>query len=196
MELQQIRDSIKPWMGERRYRHTLGVEEVACDLALLYGCDMRKASIAGILHDCAKDRSDEELREECLRYQLPVSEVEWVKPSLLHGKVGAAYAKDIFGIEDEDILNAIRYHTTGRPGMSILEKIIFIADYIEPNRWPLPGMEEIRWEAYADLDQALILISECTLNYLKNTDSVIDTLTEDTYEYYKALTSERSMSLV
>ncbi len=190
MDLQHLRDSIRPWMGEGRFRHTLGVEEVACDLALIHGCDMEKASIAGILHDCAKDRPDEKLLEECLRYQLPMREVERQKPYLLHGKVGAAYAEDIFGIKDEDILNAIRYHTTGRPGMSKLEKIIFIADYIESGRKPLPGMDKIRWEAYNHLDRAIILTTENILKYLESTGTVIDSLTRDTYEYYKELTSE------
>lgn len=187
MELQLLRDSIRPWMGEYRYRHTLGTEEVACDLALIHGCNMWKACIAGILHDCAKDLSEEELINECIRYQLPISEVERQRALLLHAKVGAAYAEDKFGIKDEDIINAIRYHTTGRPGMSLLEKIIFISDYIEPNRKPLPEINRIRLEAYNHLDNAVIMVSENTLEYLRETGSVIDTLTMDTYEYYKAL---------
>ncbi len=187
MELQQLRDSIRPWMGEYRYRHSLGTEEVACDLALIHGYDMWKASIAGILHDCVKDFSDEELINDCIRYHLPISEVERQRVLLLHAKVGAAYAEDIFGIKDEDILNAIRYHTTGRPGMSLLEKIIFISDYIEPNRKPLPEIDRIRWEAYNHLDNAVIMVSKSTLDYLSEIGSVIDSLTMDTYEYYKGL---------
>ena len=187
MELQQLRDSIKPWMEESRYRHSLGTEAVACDLALIHGCNMWKACIAGILHDCAKDLSDDALIKECIRYQLPVSEVERQRALLLHAKVGAAYAEDKFGIKDEEILNAIRYHTTGRPGMSLLEKIIFISDYIEPYRKPLPKIDRIRWEAYNHLDSAIFMISEDILDYLKNNGSVIDTMTMDTYEYYKAL---------
>ncbi len=185
MELQQLRDSVKPLMNASRYRHSLGVEEVAYDLALIHGSDTEKASIAGILHDCAKPLSDDELRKECVRLKLPVTEIEEQRALLLHAKVGAVYARDRFGIQDQDILNAIKYHTTGRPNMSLLEKIIFIADYIEPYRKPLPGIDRIRWTAYEDLDQAVTLIAKSTLDYLENTGVVIDSLTKDTYEYYK-----------
>lgn len=188
MERQQIMDSIKPLMEEPRFQHTLGVEDVACDLALIHGCDIHKACIAGILHDCAKDLSDEELVRECIRYGLPISDAEKQKKTLLHAKVGAAYAEDKFGITDEDILNAIRYHTTGRVGMTLLEKIIFTADYIEPGREPLPDIDRIRWEAYNHLDTAVTMILENTLQYLRDSGSVIDMRTMETYDYYKALT--------
>ena len=105
---------------------------------------------------------------------------------LLHAKVGAVYAKDKYGVEDEDILNAITYHTTGRPAMSLLEKIVFIADYIEPYRDPLLNLDEIRKIAYENLDQAIVMISENTLDYLKDIGVAIDTMTNETYEYYKS----------
>ena len=191
MERQQLMDSIKHLMEEPRFKHTLGVEDVACDLALIHGCDINKACIAGILHDCAKGLSDEELIRECNRYDLPITDAERQKKLLLHAKVGAAYAEDKFGITDEDILNAIRYHTTGRAGMTLLEKIIFIADYIEPNREPLPRIDRIRWEAYNHLDTAVTMISENMLLYLRDIGSVIDIRTIETYEYYKDLTTSK-----
>ncbi len=190
MELQQFRDSIKSMMGEYRYRHSLGTEAVACDLALIHGYDTRKASIAGILHDCAKDLSDEALIKECIRYHLPISEYERQSVFLLHAKVSSAYAEDLFEIKDEDILSSIRYHTTGRPGMSLLEKIIFISDYIEPNRKQIEDIDRIRWEAYNHLDRAVILTLDHTLKYLESTGSVIDPLTREAYEYYNALYKE------
>ena len=130
--------------------------------------------------------------KECEKYRLPVSEVEKQRGILLHAKVGAAFAKDIFEIEEEDILKAITSHTTGRPGMSLLEKIIFTADYIEPLRQPIPRIEEIRHMAYQDLEVAITMIAQNTLNHLKCTGEPIDTLTIETYEFYRALTLPHS----
>ncbi len=191
MELQLLRDKVRSMMKESRYRHMLGTEAVAYDLALIYGYDTEKASIAGILHDCAKCLSDRELLKECDRYELPVTEVEKQKASLLHAKVGAAYAKDKFGITDEDIINSIWYHTTGRPGMSLLEKIIYTADYIEPCRELLPDIDRIRRAAYNDLDRAVTMITKNILDYLTNTGERIDTRTLETYKYYKAVLQKK-----
>lgn len=188
MELKQLRECVKQLMKESRYLHSRGVEEVSYDLALIYGCDTRKASIAGILHDYAKGLSDEELLAKCDQYHLPITEVERKRPVLLHAKVGSAMVKDLLGVEDEDILNSITYHTTGRPSMSLLEKIIFTADFIEPYRKPIPNIDEIRRWAYLNLDTAVTMILKNTLDYLTDSGVLIDTLTKETYEYYKALT--------
>lgn len=185
MDIGQLKDSMRHQLKTTRYQHCIGAEEISCDLAVIYGYDMEKAAIAGILHDCAKYLSDAELLNECRKHQLPVSEVEALNVQLLHAKVGAFLAKERFGIEDEEILNAIYYHTTGRPGMSLLEKIIFTADYIEPYRRELPGIDAIREAAYDKLDLAVAMILKNTLEYLRNTGEAIDTMTEDTYEYYK-----------
>ncbi|MBH1940971.1 bis(5'-nucleosyl)-tetraphosphatase (symmetrical) YqeK [Mobilitalea sibirica] len=186
MKLDLLRDRMNMILKDSRYLHCLGVEEVSCDLAVIYGCDLEKACIAGLVHDCAKNINDDNLLEECRAYNIPVSEIEMKSPHLLHAKVGAYHAKVQYEIEDDDILNAITYHTTGRPGMSLLEKIIFTADYIEPYREELPRIYEIRKAAYDNkLDQAIVMILENTLDYLQNTGAVIDTLTKDTYEYYK-----------
>lgn len=189
MDLQMLEDSMKKTLKQPRYQHSLGVEEVACDLAVIYGYDPGKASVAGILHDCAKDLSDEELLHNCRRYQLPITEIETQCPFLLHGKVGAAIAKDKYHIMDPEIIDSIVYHTTGRPNMSLLEKIIFTADYIEPYRKPLPRINEIRWMAYSDLDRAVLIILENTLSYLEQSKAEIDTMTVDTYQYYKTVLS-------
>ena len=187
MDLEILRDIMKQLLKQPRYIHSLGVEEVACDLAVIYGYDAEKASIAGILHDCARNLSDAELLSCCEQYHLQVTEMEAKCPFLLHGKVGAAFAKDLYGITDTEIINSIINHTCGRPNMSLLEKIIFIADYIEPYRKPLPRIDEIRRMAYNDLDRALVMILENTLNYLEQSKAEIDTMTVDTYEYYKKL---------
>ncbi len=186
MELDYLRDSMKRTLKQPRYLHSLGVEEVACDLAVISGYDVGKAGIAGILHDCAKNLSDAEMLRWCEFYHLPVTPMERLCPFLLHGKVGAAFARENYGIKDREILDAITYHTTGRPDMSLLEKIIFTADYIEPYRKPLPRIDEIRRQAYSDLDRAVLMILENTLNYLSESKVEIDTTTVDAYEYYKS----------
>ena len=104
---------------------------------------------------------------------------------MLHSKVGSFIAASKYDIKDDDILNAILNHTTGRPSMSLLEKIVFIADYIEPNRRTIPGLMESRKLAFTDIDKALLFILENILNYLENTNSEIDEKTKITYNYYK-----------
>ena len=164
--LSKLRDSMKQVLSENRYRHVLGVEEVCYDLALIFGYDTIKASIAGILHDCAKHLTAEELIRECKKNNLEITETERMQPLLLHAKLGAIYAKEKYNILDEDILKAIRYHNTGRPAMSKLEKILYIADFIEPNRKNIPVLDKAREAAYQDLDRALVIITGSILNYL------------------------------
>jgi nicotinate-nucleotide adenylyltransferase len=187
MEIEQIREKLKMQLKNTRYLHSEGVEEVAVDLAVIYGYDMERAKLAGLLHDCAKYLTDEELLAECEKHNLPVSEVERKCAFLLHAKVGAFYARTKYGVADDEILDSITFHTTGRPGMTLLEKIIFTADYIEPYRRPLPRINEIRSAAYSELDQAVLMILDNTLRYLKECSAEIDTLTDDTYHYYKTM---------
>lgn len=187
MSIEDLRATMKDVLSKSRYLHVISTEEVSVDLAIIHGCDARKASIAGILHDCAKYLSNEELIEECKKYNLPITEAEEKSSQLLHAKVGAVYAEHIYNITDKEILNAIIYHTTGRPNMTLLEKITFTADYIEPNRKILPRINEIRKAAYDNLDYAIYLILENTLDYLKVTNSVMDEKTEMTYEYYRGI---------
>ena len=185
MELKQLRKCMKDILSDSRYLHTLGVEEVCYDLALIHGDDTLKASIAGILHDCAKHLTEEDLIKECERNKIEVSKYERKLPRvLLHAKVGAIYAKEKYGVTDDDILKAIESHTTGRPGMSRLEKIVYVADYIEPNRDIIPNIDFIREIAYKDLNNAIELITKQTLQYLSENKYVIDPLTKVTYEYY------------
>ena len=182
---QIIKTRLEDLLGQSRYQHSLEVSEVARDLAIIYNYEEEKAALAGILHDCAKYLSDDDLLDESIRNKLLISKVEKRVPSLLHGKVGAIYAREKYGVEDKDILNAISYHTTGRPGMSLLEKIIFIADYIEPSRKEIPEINKIRIAAYNELDKAVYMILNNTLQYLKGTGALIEKSTEDAFRYYK-----------
>ncbi|MDE5718428.1 MAG: bis(5'-nucleosyl)-tetraphosphatase (symmetrical) YqeK [Lachnospiraceae bacterium] len=169
-----------------RYTHTLDVSYTAAALAMAHGEDMEKAMIAGILHDCAKSKHGSELVAICENAHLNVTAVERSNPTaLLHAKAGAYLAEHKYGVTDMDILNAIRYHTTGRPNMSRLEKMVYIADYIEPGRKQNRDLSLIRRLAYQDLDSTMEKILGDTLAYLRTTDGQVDDMTNRTYQYYK-----------
>ena len=184
-ELSKLRKEISKIQDNKRYEHTLSVAYTAANLAACHGEKIDHALIAGMLHDCAKCLSDDKLLTICEKQHIQVSAEERQKPSLLHAKVGSHLAGKKYHVTDRDILNAIRSHTTGRPGMSLLEKIIFVADYMEPGRRQAPRLEQIRRTAFDDLDRAVLMILEDTLNYLQSSGSVIDQTTQETYCYYK-----------
>lgn len=184
-DISKIRKNLEKELDNKRFEHTLAVAYTATALAMRYNCNMDSAYIAGLLHDCAKCMSDSKKISFCEKHKIPITEVERKNPSLLHAKVGAFLAMEEYRIEDSDIINAISYHTTGRPGMSLLEKIIFVADYIEPGRNKALHLNEIRNLAFIDLDKALLKILEDTLLYLKDSNEEIDDCTQTTYDYYK-----------
>lgn len=167
-----------------RFIHTLGVAFTATSLAERYGADMHKAEMAGLLHDCAKYIGPERMEALCRKEGLPVSKVEQGNGALLHAKAGSVLARTKYGVEDEEILSAIRCHTTGRPQMSLLDKILFIADYIEPGRMEAPNLTEIRALAFTDIDAALVKILRDTLDFLHADGREIDPMTQTTYDYY------------
>lgn len=172
-------------LDKKRYAHTLGVAYTAVSLAMAHGTDMYNAYLAGLLHDNAKCISSEKKRKLCKKYDIVLNEAEDKNPDLLHAKLGAIRAKEKYHVEDRAVLEAIKYHTTGKPAMTELEKIIYIADYIEPNRKMLPGLPEIRTTAFRDLNRAMVLILKNTLAYLREKEVFIDPMTLETYEYYK-----------
>lgn len=174
-------------LGHRRFIHSVGVAGTAAALAMKYDEDIYKAQIAGILHDCAKCHSDDELIRLCKKTDISISEFEETHGFLLHAKYGAYLAENKYGISDPDILNAIRWHTTGRENMSLLEKIVFISDYIEPTRNKSDNLPLIRMEAFNgnDIDNVLVMIMSNTLDYLASTGSSIDDTTLNAYKYYK-----------
>jgi predicted HD superfamily hydrolase involved in NAD metabolism len=178
-------------LDKDRYEHTLGVMYTAASLAMRYDEDIEKALIAGLLHDCAKCLSGDTKIKLCKKYHLNVSEVEKENPSLLHAKLGAFLAAKKYHIKDKDIINAIASHTTGCPHMSLLDKIIYIADYIEPGRKELPNMAEVRKLAFTDIDACLYRILKDSLEYLTGMNVPIDPMTEKTYLYYKSKREEK-----
>ena len=190
-KITKIRRKMMTELDKDRYEHTLGVMYTAASLAMRYDEDIEKALIAGLLHDCAKCLSGDTKIKLCKKYHLNVSEVEKENPSLLHAKLGAFLAAKKYHIKDKDIINAIASHTTGCPHMSLLDKIIYIADYIEPGRKELPNMAEVRKLAFTDIDICLYRILEDSLEYLYSKKIPIDPMTEKTYLYYKSKREEK-----
>ncbi|MCR5715929.1 MAG: bis(5'-nucleosyl)-tetraphosphatase (symmetrical) YqeK [Lachnospiraceae bacterium] len=183
-QIAKLRKDMKKVMDKKRFEHTLGVAYTSACLAMCHDENIEKAELAGLLHDCAKCMTNEERLDLCKKYALTVTEAEQKNPFLLHAKVGAALAASLYEVDDPDVLNAIRSHTTGRPGMSKLEKIVFVADYIEPMRTHSARLPYLRKLAFHDLDAALIEILKDTLDYLHTTDAQIDPQTQETYDYY------------
>lgn len=186
-DLRKLREKVKEVQDEKRFEHTQGVEFTAAALAMRYGADVQSAQIAGILHDCAKCLSDKKKVNICKKHQIEITDIEEKNPFLLHAKAGAYLAEHEYGIEDRDILNAIEFHTTGRANMSLLEKIVFIADYIEPGRTKAQNLDEIRKIAFENIDLGMVVILKNTLQYLKGTGEEIDPSTENTLQYYEEL---------
>ena len=157
--------------GAKRVPHVSGVEEEAARLARRWGGDEILARRAGILHDCTKYLGLEEQLALCRKYGLELDELEQRAVKLLHSKTGACIARDVFG-EPDEVYWAIYWHTTAKADMSLLEKIIYMADYIEPNR-DFDGVERLRALAYQDLDQALLLGVETTIQEMKEREQPI-----------------------
>ena len=180
-------------LNYKRFVHTLSVAGTAASLAMCYGADLEKAEMAGLLHDCAKCIDVRKMQRLCVKAGLEVSPYERNSSSLLHSKAGRVLAAEKYGYDAPDMLNAIRYHTTGRPGMSLLEKIIFVSDYIEPGRYSAKNLPLIRKMAFSDIDEALLKILYDTLIYLNSTGNTVDPMTQKTYEYYKRLDEEKNI---
>ena len=182
-----IEEKIRSVQDDERFHHTIGVMHTAAALAMAYGEDIDRARLAGLLHDCAKCVPNNEKADICVSCGLSVSDFERKNPAILHGKLGAYYAKHKYGVEDDEICSAVRYHTTGKPDMTVLEQIVFIADYIEPDRDEMPRLSEIRQMAFKDMDKCTAMIMSDTLEHLKDVGKAIDDETTRAYEYYKAL---------
>ncbi|HZK57949.1 MAG TPA: bis(5'-nucleosyl)-tetraphosphatase (symmetrical) YqeK [Clostridia bacterium] len=173
---ERIHFKLKQNMSPHRYRHTMGVVDSAVCLAKKYDVDAQTAYIAALLHDYAKDFSEEQTQVYISRNDLVVDEIMSNVYQLLHGKIAAHIAREQFNINDKDILNAIEHHTTGRKRMSKLEKIIYLADFIEPGR-DYAGVEELRIVAEQDLDKAVLLALDNTIKYVISMGKLLHTNT-------------------
>ena len=178
-----IKADLKEKLPKKRYEHTLGVAYTAAALAMCYGEDILKAELAGILHDVAKAKKSSELKDDMKGYIDPYTDGDYVAliadkaPQILHAIYAPYLAKRDYKIEDKDILSAIRWHTTGKKDMTMLEKIVFVADYIEPNRKKLPDLDRIRTLSFHDISEAVKVIAKSTIEYLGSQGMYIDKFT-------------------
>ncbi|MEH2930477.1 bis(5'-nucleosyl)-tetraphosphatase (symmetrical) YqeK [Candidatus Ventrimonas sp. KK005] len=179
------RKQLKSKLDPMRYEHCLSVSYTCMALAMRYGYDLHQAELAGLLHDCAKRYGDNELIVKCQKHKIELTEGELKAPAVIHAKYGAWMAEHKFGVCDEEILSAIRCHTAGKPHMGILDKILYVADYIEPRRNKASNLEKMRYLAFQDLDQTMYEILAGTLAYLKKKNANIDPMTRQAYEYFE-----------
>ena len=190
-DIEELNRKLRKYIDDNRYYHTQGVRFMSSALAMAHGVDIYRAEVAGLLHDCAKCIPDQKKIRLCDKNNIKITSVERHNPFLLHSKVGAYIAKEKYGINDEEILNAIRYHTTGKPGMTPLEQIVFIADYIEPRRNKSKNLPLIRQTAFRDLDECCYIILKDMLLYLHSKSGEIDSNTQEAFHFYEEVHEER-----
>ncbi len=164
LSIDEIKDYLKNNLSEKRFLHTLGVAKTAKSLAKRWGLDCDKAFLAGLVHDAAKEIPFDETIKLLEEAGITLTDLEKSIPGILHAPLGAVLTQRIFGIDDSEILDAVRYHTTGRVNMTLLEKIIYIADFIEPGR-KYKESEMVREIAFSDLDSAALLESDFVIKF-------------------------------
>lgn len=172
-------------LKKKRFAHTLAVADTARRLALLHGLDANKAEAAGLLHDCAKCMPLKDMQKLCRKQHLTDDESILESDSLMHAIAGTWVAEHEYGVSDPEILSAIRCHTTGLPGMSLLDMAVCLADSIEPTRAPYPLLEEIRTLADASLERALLLSMESTTKYVRKRGYAVHPATQATVDWLK-----------
>ena len=159
-------------LGKERIGHSLGVEACAVEMANRFGADQKKAGVAGLVHDCAKELGIKQAM--ILGERLGIFEDKWLRaqPALWHAPLGAYVAREVYGVTDPEVLASASCHTTGMTGISTLDKVIYLADYIEPGR-SFEGVDELRAHARHDLDKALVLAFDTTIRYLMQNEKAI-----------------------
>lgn len=186
----EIKNDILNRIGQKRFDHTIRVKDTAVELAAIFGVDTKKAEIAGFLHDCAKIRDTKELLKVAKDFDLEITEDMKKAPQIIHGYLGAKIAKELYKVDDKEILDAISSHTTGKENMSKLEKIIFLADYIEPVR-NFPGVEEARKLSKENLDKAMIFSLNNTILFLMKKNQYIAINTVKARNYILEMENEK-----
>ena len=177
----ELRPIAMSYLKPKRMPHVLGTEQEAVRLVRRYGGDETQARIAALLHDCTKKLDMAQQLALCEKYGIMLDELEQKALKLLHSKTGAAIARDVFGVEDA-VYDAILYHTTGKPDMTRLEKIIYLADYIEPTR-DFPGVDELRKTVYEDMDKGLLMGLTMTIQEMEEMGNPVHHLTRDARDY-------------
>lgn len=190
MNFEEYKAVIKPFLSEKRYYHSVCVSKAATELAKKYGSDPLKAQTAGILHDIMKDTPPEQQLEKMKHYGIKLTEVELAAPKLWHAMLGTEYLRNELHIEDTEILNAVRYHTTGRRNMTLLERVLFMADFISADR-DYPGVEELRKAAQKDMNTALLEGLSYTISDLANSGKPIHPDTLEAYNQMALIMKEK-----
>ena len=188
LTVQQLCPIALSYLKAKRCAHVLGTAATAVKLAEKYGADVHRAEVAGLLHDCTKKLSMPEQLALCEKYGIALDALEKKALKLLHAKTGAALARDVFGVDDE-IYNAILWHTTGKPDMTVLEKVIYLADFIEPTR-DFPGVDALRRTVWEDLDRGLLMGLEMTVEEMEEMGNPIHVNTLAARDYLKGKTNE------
>ena len=187
-----IREELKMKLSEHRYIHSIGVMEKAGELAEYYGLDINKARIMGLAHDIAKQMSKEEIKEYVEEHGIELDEIEMLNTSLIHAKIGADICKREYNF-DEQMANAVKYHTTGNPEMDLMAKIIFMADKIEENRHYI-GIERRRELTLKDIDRAIIETIDYTTQYCIEKNELIHPDSINTRNYLLKVKKENKIN--
>jgi len=194
-----MREQVLAWLADNvpasRLQHILGVEQMAIALARHYHLDVEKAAQAGLMHDLAKYFKPIQLLEMAKAEGLKLDPVDEANPHLLHADVSAIVARDNFGVQNEEVLQAIQNHTLGRPGMSLLSSIIYIADTLEPSRGQTPELETLRQLSYENLYKALWLTCDYSLRYLLDSRCLIHPRTINTRNWALQVTNKKQQAI-
>jgi predicted HD superfamily hydrolase involved in NAD metabolism len=180
---QSIVKRLKDLLNAKRFEHSIRVRELSIELAEHHKVNKSKAGIAGLLHDCSRYLSPEETLKRSEEAGLHIEPIMRFEPKLLHAPLSGYLAKMDFGIDDPEIITAIERHTLGSPKMGVLDKIIYIADHVEPDR-SYPGVEVARSEMTKNLDKAVSIIASCMIKYMIDSELPIHPLTLETRNYH------------
>lgn len=186
VNINELRDILKIRLSKKRYTHSLNVADAALKLAEKYGADIEKAYLAGLVHDICKEVPTDEQLAMAQKCRQGIDETEKKIPALYHAAAGSWYGENVLHIHDEDILNAVRYHTTGRAGMSRLEECVYLADLISEDR-TYKDVGRMRRLAFEDINGAMLEAARFTLSDVIAKGSFIPENSMQTYNYYTAL---------
>lgn len=191
VDIEKLQEKLKTMLTPCRYQHSIGVMETAAQMATLFGENVEKARIAGLLHDCAKDIDKSKMVAMCENLGVYLDPMKKEQRSLIHADLGAKLLETEFQIDDPDIISAVKHHTLGRENMNNLEKILYLADLIEPNRKPYEGIEELRRLSEKNLDCAMLCAVEQSIEHIQHKHKPLHSQTLATQQYFLKLCKEK-----
>lgn len=195
MNIHQMEEKLKSVLSERRFNHSIGVMETAVKMAETFGCDVEKARLAGLLHDCAKEIDKDEAVRLCDDMGIEIDDEKRVQKGLIHADLGAELMIREYGICDKEIYDAVKCHTMGRCGMTELDKILYLADFIEPTRREFEGLDELRSLCFCNLDEAMLFAINLSISFVLGKGKVLHKQTIETREYFTKLIEGRKAVL-